>query len=150
MHWDSFNNLWNTISDQWLWLIAAAVLVVLLWLVVAYMFYKPKPQKLIPEKQDGWSPTGRIDLLDPEATGNFFLQAEDTRTVVGLGSVEHREIRWRKATLEEAKTVVVAYHTQRNLATAANFVVRRKLELENENPKPQPGKDEPPDGKAQA
>lgn len=153
MHWDTFNNLWNTITNQWLWLIAAGVLVVLLWLIAAYMFYKPKPREApreaTPDQQDGWTPTGRIDLSDPELTGNFFLQAEDTRTVAGMGGVEHREIRWRKATLDEAKTVVVAYHAQRNLAMTANFIVRRKLDLDNEHPKPQLGKDEAPDAKSQ-
>ena len=40
-----------------------------------------------------------------------------------MGGVEHREIRWRKATLDEAKTVLVSYHAQRNLTMTANFVV---------------------------
>jgi hypothetical protein len=80
--------------------------------------------------------------------GNFILQAEDTRIVESLGGVEHREIRWRKATLDEAKTVVVAYHGQRNLTMAANFIVnssmRQKSDLDNEQRKPQFGKDEVP------
>jgi hypothetical protein len=38
----------------------------------------------------------------------IILQAEDTRIVDSMGGVEHREIRWRKATLDEAKAVVVA------------------------------------------
>jgi hypothetical protein len=37
--------------------------------------------------------------------------------------VEHREIRWRKATLDEAKMVLVSYHAQRNLLMSANFIV---------------------------
>lgn len=40
-----------------------------------------------------------------------------------MGGVEHREIRWRKATLDEAKTVLVSYHAQRNLTMTANFIV---------------------------
>ncbi|HXW48042.1 MAG TPA: hypothetical protein VEK31_01220, partial [Xanthobacteraceae bacterium] len=32
-------------------------------------------------------------------------------------------IRWRKAKLDEAKRVIVAYHAQRNLSTRAAFVV---------------------------
>jgi hypothetical protein len=32
-------------------------------------------------------------------------------------------MRWRKATLDEAKRVIVVYHAQRNLATRATFVV---------------------------
>ena len=70
-----------------------------------------------------------------------------------MGGVERREIRWRKATPDEAKTVVVGYHAQRNLAMTANFIVsssiRRKLDSDNEHPKAQLGKDEP-DGKSQS
>ena len=53
----------------------------------------------------------------------FTLQAEETRIVESLGGIEHREIRWRKATLDEAKTVLVSYHAQRNLTMTANLVV---------------------------
>jgi hypothetical protein len=81
--------------------------------------------------------------------GNFTLQAEDTRIVGSIGGVERREIRWRNATLEEAKTVVVAYHAQRNLAMAANFIVsssRRVSDIGNGDQKPQLGKSDPPEG----
>jgi len=33
------------------------------------------------------------------------------------------EIRWPKATLDEAKTVLVSYHAQRNLTMTAHFIV---------------------------
>ena len=67
------------------------------------------------------SPTGRIDFSDSQSTGIFILRAEDCRIVDS--SVGHREVRWRTATLDEAKDVVVAYHAQRNLAMAADYVV---------------------------
>jgi hypothetical protein len=67
--------------------------------------------------------TGRIDLVDPHSNGEFALQVEETQTVNSPGGVEHREIRWRRATLDEAKMVLVAYHAQRNLLMAANFIV---------------------------
>jgi hypothetical protein len=51
------------------------------------------------------------------------LRVEETRVVNSPVGLEHREIRWRGATLEEAKTVMVSYHVQRNLAMTANFVV---------------------------
>ena len=35
--------------------------------------------------------------------------------------VEHREIRWRRATLPEAKMVLEFYHAQENLAMSAAF-----------------------------
>jgi hypothetical protein len=153
MVWDTIDNLRNAIADQWLWFSAAAVLVVLVGLLAAYKFYKAKPYKPIQHKQDGWTPTGRVDFIDPQSTGNFSLQAEDTRIVDSVGGVEHREIRWRKATLDEARTVVVAFHAQRNLATTANFIVsapiRRGSGIDNEQQETLPGKDESPDGKTQ-
>jgi len=152
MLWDTFNNLRGTITNQWLWF-AALVLVVLFWVIAAYKYYKSKPHEAIQDQQDDWTPTGRIDLSDPQSIGNFILQAEETRTIDSMGGVEHREIRWRKATLDEAKTVVVAYHAQRNLAMTANYIVkssiRQKSDLDNEHQKSQLGKDEAPDGKSQ-
>jgi len=67
---------------------------------------------------------GAIDFSNPQSPGGFILQAEDTRIVDSIGGVERREIRWRKATLDEAKAVVVAYYARRNLTMAANFVVK--------------------------
>ena len=149
MLWDTFNNLF---ANQWFWFSSAGVLLVLVW-VTASKFYKSKPSEVIQDQQEGWTPTGRIDFLNPQSIGNFILQAGDTRIVESLGGVEHREIRWRKATLDEAKTVVVAYHAQRNLAMAANFIVnssiRRKSDLDNEHQNLQLGKDEASHGKSQ-
>ena len=129
------------------------VLVVFVGVLASNKFYKSKPYEPVEHKQDGWTPTGRVDCIDPQSTGNFALQAEDTRIVDSIGGVEHREIRWRKATLDEAKTVMVAYHAQRNLAMTANFTVsssiRRKSDLDNEHQKTLLGKDEAPDGKSQ-
>jgi hypothetical protein len=51
-----------------------------------------------------------------------------------MGGVEHCEIRWRRATLDEAKTILA----QRNLTMTANFVVssssmmRRNSDGQNE------------------
>jgi hypothetical protein len=39
------------------------------------------------------------------------------------GGVEHREIRWRRATLDETKMVLVSYHAQRNLLMSPNYTV---------------------------
>jgi hypothetical protein len=147
---DTFNNLF---ANQWFWLGAAGVLAVLVWVIAASKFYKSKTSEVIQDQQDGWIPTGRIDFSNPQSMGDFILQAEDTRIIESLGGVEHREIRWRKATLDEAKAVVVAYHAQRNLTMAANFIVnspiRRKSNSDNEHQNLQLGKDEDPDGKSQ-
>ena len=37
--------------------------------------------------------------------------------------VEHREIRWRKGTLPEAKMVRQSYHAQQNLPMSASFIL---------------------------
>ena len=149
---------WNAITDQWPWFaVAAAVLVGFVWAFVAYSFYKPKPKPDDPiqNQQDGWSPTGRIDFLDRQSNGDFVLQVEDTRIADSVGGVEHRELRWRKATLDEAKKVIVAYHAQRNLARTANFIVtspnvtRRSLDSQTEHQEVQLGKDETSDGKSE-
>jgi hypothetical protein len=118
---------WDTISDQWFWLSAAAVFVVFVGAFAGYSFYK-KPKlrnetKPYTAVQNGWMPTGRIDFVDPRSIGDFILQVEKTRIVDSMGGVEHREIRWRKATLDEAKAVLVSYHVQRNLTMTANFIV---------------------------
>ena len=70
-----------------------------------------------------------------------------------MGGVEHREIRWRKATLDEAKAVVVAYHAQRNLAMTANFIVSnndpRKFRVEERQLKSSPVKEGQPEVKSE-
>ena len=153
MLWETFNNLRDTITDQWIWFSVAGVFAILVVVVAVHNFYKSKPSDVIQGQQEGWTPTGRVDFTDPQSIGNFILQAEDTRIVDSIGGVERREIRWRKATLDEAKTVVVAYHAQRNPAMTASYVVsssiRRKSDLDNERQKAQLGKDEAPDGRSQ-
>jgi hypothetical protein len=51
------------------------------------------------------------------------LHVEETRIVKSPGGVEHREIRWRRATLDEVKLVLVSYHAQRNLFMSPNYTV---------------------------
>ncbi len=146
---------WDTISDQWIWFSAAGVFVILVGVLVAHNLYKSKPNDAIQKQKDGWTPTGRIDFTDPRSNGDFILQVEDTRIVDSIGGVEHREIRWRKATRDEAKTVVMAYHAQRNLAMTANYIVssrtvtRQNADLENVHQEVQLGKDETPDTMSQ-
>lgn len=66
-----------------------------------------------------WMPTGRIDFAGPtmdetaaETPASFYLQAEDIRLLISLSGIERKEIRWRKATLNEAKRVVNVFHRQ--------------------------------------
>jgi hypothetical protein len=66
-----------------------------------------------------WIPTGRIDFVGPsmdagatDTPAAFFLQAEEIRLLVSFSGIERKEIRWRKATLNEAKRVVNIFHRQ--------------------------------------
>jgi hypothetical protein len=69
-----------------------------------------------------------IDFVDPPSKGELVLQVEETRIANSPGGVEHREIRWRRATLDEAKMVLVSYHAQRKLLMSANFIVSAPIE----------------------
>ena len=82
---------------------------------------------------------------------------EDTRTVSSVGGVEHREIRWRRPTLDEVKSVVVSYHAQRSLTMAPSYVVSssavmrpRSSNLGNEPAEPGIAKDQAAAKKSEA
>ena len=117
---------WDAIFAEWPWFAAAAgVLIVVVGLLV---LLKPKSKRgpdttSSAADNKGWVLTGRIDFVDPHSNGNLLLQVEETQIVNSPGGVEHREIRWRRATLDEAKMVLVSYHAQRNLLMSANFIV---------------------------
>ena len=125
------NLTWDAIFQQWHWFVAAAAVLVVAVGVFALVKPKSKVQfekaNFVGDSKD-WIWTGRIDLTDPKSAGDFVLRVEETRVVNSAVGVEHREIRWRKATLDEAKTVMVSYHVQRKLAMAANFVVSAPTE----------------------
>jgi hypothetical protein len=129
---------WDAITDQWPWFAAAGLLLILIAAFAAYSFYKPKPKpddpnQDQPQPDDGWTPTGRIDFTDPHSNGIFTLQVEETRVHEGLGGVEHRTIRWRKATLDEAKRVIVDYHAQKNLTMRSNFLVTSRSMVQGQS-----------------
>jgi len=108
---------------SWPWFGAAAVIfVVAVGLLIAL---KPRPErqsKRTVDAADGWTLTGRIDLADPQSVGALVLEVEETRISVSPSGVEHREIRWRRATLPEAKMVLESYHAQRNLPMSGTFM----------------------------
>ena len=122
---------WNAISEQWPWFAAAAgVLIVVIGLLV---LLRPRSKRQLVTSNSvadnkGWILTGRIDFVEPHSNGELVLQVEETQIVNSPGGVEHREIRWRKATLAEAKTVLVSYHAQRKLLMSANFIVSAPIE----------------------
>src|SRR5262249_38312664 len=140
MHWSTWQPgdvrmgvsiTWDAIFQQWYWFIAAtAVLVVV---VGAFALLKQKSKAPLERANivaDGrnWTWTGRIDLAHTKSAEDFVLRVEETRVVNSPVGLEHREIRWRKATLDEAKAVMVSYHVQRNLLMSVNFVVSAPTE----------------------
>jgi hypothetical protein len=74
------------------------------------------------EESHNGAPTWRIDLTDPQSVGAFVLEVEESRISMSPTGVEPREIRWRRATLFEAKMVLESYHTQQSLAMSAIFI----------------------------
>jgi hypothetical protein len=116
---------WDAILEQWPFAAAALVFVIA---VVLFIVVKPR-SKQKPEVTDagadkrGWVLTERIDFADSHVIGKLVLEVEETRSVVGWTGVEHCEIRWRKATVDEAKMVLESYNAQRNLAMSAIFAV---------------------------
>jgi len=112
---------WDAMLNAWPWFGAAAV--VFMVAVGSFIALKPKPKRQpeTPADKMGWTLTGRIDLADPQSVGALVLEVEETRISVSPSGVEHREIRWRRATLPEAKMVLESYHAQRNLAMTATL-----------------------------
>jgi hypothetical protein len=123
----------NALLQAWPWFAAAAtVFVVAAGLFIAL---KPKPKrqpKTAVDDKMGWTLTRRIDLADPQLVGAFVLEVEESRISASLTGVEHREIRWRRATLPEAKMVLQSYHAQQNLAMSLSFTVSSPIETKRE------------------
>ena len=115
---------WDAILQAWPWFGAAAVVFVIA--VGSYIALRPKPKRQPETAADAadnieWTLTRRIDLADPQLAGAFVLEVEESRISTSPTGVEHREIRWRRATLPEAKMVLESCHTQENLAMSAAF-----------------------------
>ena len=117
---------WEAIFEQWPWFAAAAgVLVIVVGLLILLKPKSKRQRNTTSSAADSkeWVLTGRIDFIDPHSAGELVLQVEETRIVNSPSGIEHREIRWRRATLDEGKMVLVSYHAQRNLLMSANFIV---------------------------
>jgi hypothetical protein len=107
---------WSANLEQWQWFGGAAAVFV----IAGGMLIAVKPKFSPPSKttdavavRKDWTPTGKIDFADTQPVAGFVLQAEETRTSVSASGVEHHEIRWRRGTLSEAKTVLQSYHALR-------------------------------------
>jgi hypothetical protein len=116
----------NAILQQWPWFAGAAVVfVVAVGLRIALKpSAKRQPQTAgIGPNNTEWILTERIDFADNRAVGELVLQVEESRSIIGSTGLRHREIRWRNATVEEAKKVLKSYNAQCNLAMTATFTV---------------------------
>ena len=114
---------WDAILQASPWFAAAAIVFVVA--VGLFIALKPKPKRQ-PETGSAademeWTLTRRIDLADPQSVGAFVVEVEESRISMSPTGVEHREIRWRRATLPEAKMVLKSYHAHQNLAMSATF-----------------------------
>jgi hypothetical protein len=118
---------WYALSQQWPWFAGAAG--VLLVAVGLFISLKPNSKRqcepAATDPESGWTLTGRIDFADGRSVGELVLQTEESRSTLGLTGLEHREIRWRKATVEEAKTVLKSYNAQRNVTMIPTFAFSR-------------------------
>jgi hypothetical protein len=114
---------WDAISQAWPWFGTAAFMFIVA--VGSFIALKPKPKRQAAgdaAEKMGWMLTGRIDLADPQSVGALVLEVEETRISESPSGVEHREIRWRRATLPEAKMVLESYRAQENLPMSAAFM----------------------------
>jgi hypothetical protein len=103
--------------------------------VVGYLVTRRAGTAPLPVEHGGkvihdWLPTGRIDFAGPsmdagaaDTPASFYLQAEDVRFLVSFSGIERKELRWRRATLNEAKKVVNIFHRQ----------MEKKVDLPAEN-----------------
>jgi hypothetical protein len=103
------------------WLVLAAILIVA---ILGYLAARRAGVGSADGSEGGkvisdWTPTGRIDFAGPsmdagsgDTPASFYLQAEEIRMLVSFSGIERKEIRWRKATLSEAKKVVNVFHRQ--------------------------------------
>jgi hypothetical protein len=96
--------------------------ILLIIAVVGYLVTRRAGTAPLPVEHGGkvihdWMPTGRIDFAGPsmdasaaDTPASFYLQAEDVRFLISFSGIERKELRWRRATLNEAKKVVNIFH----------------------------------------
>ena len=111
--WD-YLSFWQDNAEVAVNAIGFAVVCLIVWLGMLWRDRRRRKRPLPHVKVSrGWEPTGNINFVVPENHRNdpavFLLEVEEDREVELLGGGTSREIRFRLATIEEAKTVVQAY-----------------------------------------
>ncbi len=89
---------------------------------------KQQPEATTVADKKDWTLTGRMDFAASDAPAGLVLEVEETWTSLSPSGVEHRGLRWRRATLPEAKTIVEFYHAQRNLGLSPSFTLTGSAE----------------------
>ena len=127
---------WAAILQAWPWFAAAALVFAVA--VGLFIALKPKPKRQ-PETaahaadELEWTLTRRIDFADPQSVGDVCGRSGGE---FGFPSsptgVEHREIRWRRATLPEAKMVLEFYHAQQNCSRCRRLCRPARLRARRE------------------
>jgi hypothetical protein len=116
------NALRDAAASSSFWIVLAIILILA---IVGYIVTRRAAGDRSAVGEEGkvvhdWIPTGRIDFAGPslnesaaDTPASFYLQAEDIRLLISFSGIERKEIRWRRATLNEAKRVVNVFHRQR-------------------------------------
>jgi hypothetical protein len=126
---------WDAILQAWPWFGAAAVVFIVG--VGLLIVLKPKSKRHLETADTAgdkkhWTLTGKIDFSDSQSVAALVLEVEETRISMSPTGVEHRGIRWRRATLPEAKMVLASYHAQRKLAMSPSLTVSSPTEAKQE------------------
>ncbi len=85
----------------------AAVIIGVIGLVLSQRRTRRQPKLERGEVVSDWRPTGKIDFSQSGAGDSslFYLQTEEYRVLQSMSETKHVEVRWRHATLDEAKRV---------------------------------------------
>ncbi len=85
----------------------AAVIIGVIGLVLSHWRTRPQPKLELGELVSDWRPTGKVDFSQSGAGDSslFYLQTEEYRVLQSMSGTKHVEVRWRHATLDEAKRV---------------------------------------------
>jgi hypothetical protein len=108
---------------EYAWGIIAAVGVIVGGLIMAFGFRKAEQKPVAFEQVDGvmkqdWTRTGNIDFhaaaLDSASPQPLTLRVEEKRITENAMGQDIVELRWRLATLEEAKELVVCWNARQS------------------------------------
>lgn len=103
------------------WVMVAIVGVVVGGVIMVFGFRKTEPKPAVFDQIDGvmkldWTRTGSIDFhaaeLDSASPQPLTLRVEEKRITENAMGQDIVELRWRLATLEEAKEIVVCWNTR--------------------------------------